>query len=121
MSAPRALHPILPQEPPLHGRARSLRTSNPHYATNTTHTLTPGATHVKRNEGGCTSLVPRLQVSGFRISGQFLGTGRRCILFRLQGRFDEAEPVVAPEHLIAHEEGRGPEDAPLHRLRGRVL
>src|SRR5215210_3709118 len=116
MSAPRALHPILPQEPPLHARARSLRTFNPHYATNTTHTLTPGATHEKRNEGGCTSLVPRLQ--DFR---QFLGMGRRCILFRLQGRFDEVEPVVAPEHLIAHEEGRGPEDAPLHRLRGRVL
>src|SRR5215212_7691473 len=116
MSVPRALHPNFPQKPPLHALARSLRTSNPHYATNTTHTLTPGATHVKRSEGGAASLAPRLQ--DFR---QFLGMGRRCILFRLQGRFDEVEPVVAPEHLIANEEGRGSEDAPPHRFRGRVL
>src|SRR5918995_3820132 len=38
--------------------------------------------------------LPRSAASGIRLSGPFLGMGRRCILFRLQGRFDEVEPVV---------------------------
>lgn len=42
--------------------------------------------------------------------------GQGLILLRLQGRFDEGEPVVAPEHLFTYEEGRGPKDAPLNRL-----
>src|SRR5215207_2503077 len=39
----------------------------------------------------------------------------------LQRCFDEVEPVVAPEHLVPDEEGRGAEDTPLQRLGGRIL
>src|ERR671916_713934 len=37
----------------------------------------------------------------------------------VQRGLDEVQPVVAPEHLVADEEGRRPEHPPLDRLRGR--
>ena len=39
----------------------------------------------------------------------------------LQGGLDEVEPVVAPEHLVPHEEGWCPEDTSLDGRGGGLL
>jgi hypothetical protein len=83
---------------------------SPHYLPNTNHALPPDATHpyvpVRMDLFASPTLGPDNPVYGY--------PGR--LLLRLQSRFDEVEPVVAPEHLVADEEGWGPEDAPLYRF-----